>query len=90
VRSIDASKKHAVTLTFLLDEKITPQLFAQKIVLACGGDALLPGEAILVEHAKIACVVTDETLSVPHFSYQWRKSPKAPKHSKPARKGVGK
>ena len=82
MKKIDASKKHPVTLTFLLDEEVTPQLFAQKIALACAGSALRPGEAILVEHAKIACVVTDETLSLPSFGWQWRTSPKAPKHLK--------
>ena len=81
-RPIDASKKHAVKLTFLLDEKISPQLFTQKLVVACGGSVLMPGEAILVDHAKIACVVTDETLSLPSFGWQWRTSSKAPKHPK--------
>jgi hypothetical protein len=82
MRSIDAGKKHAVTLTFLLDEEVSPQLFAQKLALACGGGALRPGEGILVEHAMIACVVTDETLSLPSFGYQWRRSPKKPKKPK--------
>jgi len=72
VKAIDASKMHPVTLTFLLDEEVTPQLFAQKIALACGGSVLRPGEAILVPHAKIACVVSDETLSLPSFGYQWQ------------------
>lgn len=82
MKKIDARKKHPVTLTFLLDEEVTPQLFAQKIALACGGSALRPGEAILIDHAKIACVVTDETLSLPSFGYQWRSSLKAPKRAK--------
>ena len=81
-RSIDASKKHPVRVTFLLDEEVTAQLFAQKLALACGGSVLRPGEAILIEHAKIACVVTDETLSVSSFSYQWQRSPKEPKKLK--------
>jgi hypothetical protein len=82
VRSIDASKKHPVTLTFLLDEEVTPQLFAQKIALACGGGALRPGEGILIPHSKIACVVVDETLSLPSFGYEWHRSPKKPKRPK--------
>jgi len=82
VKTIDASKKHAVTLTFLLDEEVTPQLFAQKIARACAGGALRPGEAVLVEHSKIACVVTDETLSLPYFGHEWRRSPKEPKRKK--------
>lgn len=83
MRSIDASKKHAVTLTFLLDDaKISPHELAQKIATACGGSVLRPGEGILVEHAKIACVVTDETLSLPSFGYQWRGSLKEPKKLK--------
>jgi hypothetical protein len=82
MKSIDASKKHPVTVTFLLDEKITPQLFVQKLAAACGGGVLSPGEAIRVDHAKIACVITDETLSLPHFGWQWRKSLKEPKRLK--------
>ena len=81
-RPINARKKHPVTLTFLLDEEVTPQLFAQKIALACAGSALRPGEAILVEHAKIACVITDETMTLPSFGYQWRSSLKTPKRVK--------
>ena len=83
MKKIDVSKKHPVTLTFLLDEEVTPQLFAQRIALACGGSVLRPGEAILVEHSKIALVVTDETLSLPSFGYQWQSAPKASKRVKP-------
>jgi hypothetical protein len=82
VRSIDASKKHPVTLTFLLDRDVLPQEFAQDLAAKCGGDVLQPGEGILVEHAKIACVVTDETLSLPSFGWQWRSSLKEPKRKK--------
>lgn len=74
MRRIDPDKKHPVTLTFLLDEEVTPQLFAQKIARACAGSALRPGEAILVEHAKIACVVVDETLSIPSFGCEWQRA----------------
>jgi hypothetical protein len=79
MKKIDASKKHPVKLTFLLDKEISPQEFAQKLALVCGGSLLRPGEGILVEHAKIACVVTDETLSLPSFGCQWCSSLKAPK-----------
>lgn len=65
-KSIDATKKHAVRLTFLLDEDISPHELAQKIATVCGGSVLRPGEGIRVDHAKIACVVTDETLSLAH------------------------
>lgn len=82
MKKIDASKKHAVTLTFLLDEKISPHQLAQNIASRCGGYELAPGDAILVEHAKIACVVTDDTLSLPHFGWQWRTSDKEPKRIK--------
>ena len=84
-RSLDASKKHPVTLTFLLHEKISPQEFAQRIAAACGGSVLEPGEAIRVDHTKIACVVTDETLSLPSFGWQWRTALKEPKLSKRTR-----
>lgn len=82
MKAIDASKKHAVTLTFLLHEDLSPQELAQKVAAECGGNVLQPGDAILVEHAKIACVVTDETLSLPHFGWQWRISRKEPKRKK--------
>lgn len=72
MRRLAADKKHQVTLTFLLDAKITPQLFAQKLALACGGSVLRPGEGIFVPIAKIACVVVDETLSIPSFGYEWQ------------------
>lgn len=81
-KSIDATNKHAVALTFLLDEDVSPQELAQKIATACGGSVLHPGEAIRVDHAKIACVVTDETLSLPSFHWQWRRSLKDPKRAK--------
>lgn len=36
-----------VTLTFVLEEDVTPDLFAQRVALACArGYALRPGEAI--------------------------------------------
>jgi hypothetical protein len=82
VRSIDASKKHPVTLTFLLDRDVSPREFAQDLAAKCGGDVLQPGEGILVKHAKIACVVIDETLSLPSFGYAWYRSPKKPKRPK--------
>jgi hypothetical protein len=82
MKSLDARKMHPVTVTFLLDEEVAPQLFVQKLAAACGGGVLSPGEAIRVDHAKIACVITDETLSLPHFGWQWRKSLKNPKHPK--------
>lgn len=82
MRSIDATKKRAVTLTFLLDEDISPQQLAQKIARACGGSVLKPGDAIRVDHAKIACVVTDETLSLPSFGWQWQRALKEPKRPK--------
>jgi hypothetical protein len=82
VKKIDVSKKHPVTLTFLLDEEVTPQLFAEKIARACGGGALRPGEAIRVPHTENALVVTDETLSLPSFGYQWQSAQKAPKRIK--------
>lgn len=79
MKSIDARKKHSVTLTFLLHDRVSPHELAQKIAVACGGSVLAPGDAIRVAHAKIACVVTDETLALPHFSYQWRTSLKEPR-----------
>lgn len=82
MRSIDSRKKHAVTFTFLLDRDVTPQVLAQELAAKCGGDVLMPGEAILIDHAKIACVITDETLSLPSFGWQWQKSPKKPKRLK--------
>jgi hypothetical protein len=71
VKSIDVSKKHRVTLTFLLDEEVTPKLFAVKIARACGGGTLRPGEAVMVPDTDMACFVTDETLSLPYFGHEW-------------------
>jgi hypothetical protein len=85
VKTIDVSKKHKVTLTFLLDEEVTPQLFAVKIARACGGGTLRPGEAVMVPDTEVACFVTDETLSLPSFGQQWLTTRKTPKR-KPARK----
>ena len=88
MKSIDTSKKYAVTLTFLLDEAIMPQLFAEKIARECGGGVLRPGEMIRVFGTENALVVTDETLSLPSFGYQWRssrKTRKVPKRKKLAR-----
>jgi len=82
MKSIDVRKKHAVTLTFLLDEDVSPQWLAQSIARECGGRVLHPGDAIRVDHAKIACVVTDETLSLPSFGWQWRRSLKEPTRPK--------
>ena len=81
-KSIDARKKHAVTLTFLVGDDMSPQELAQKIAKECGGSVLQPGDAIRVDHAKIACVVTDETLSLPSFGWQWRSSLADPKRPK--------
>jgi len=86
-RSIDVSKKHRVTLTFLLGEDISPQALAQRIAARCGGSVLTPGDAIRVDHAKIVCVVTDETLSLPSFGYEWRSTlKKAPTRKRKARR----
>jgi hypothetical protein len=63
----DVRKKHAVSLTFLLDEEVTPALFAQKIARACKEGALRPGEGIRVPGTDGVLVVTDETLSLPAF-----------------------
>lgn len=85
MKSINVSKKRRVTLTFLLDEKVTPQLFAQKIALACAGGALRPGEGILIPRTKTACIVTDETLSLPSFSYGWYRPSKKMKRPRDRR-----
>jgi hypothetical protein len=86
MRNFDAFKKHQVTLTFLLDEKITPQLFAQRLALACGGSVLRPGEGIFVPIAKIACIVVDETLSIPSFGYEWQSTLKKTRPKKTSRR----
>jgi len=88
VKTVDVTQKHKVTLVFLLDEEVTPQLFAEKIANACGGRVLQPGEAIMVERAKIACMITDETLSLPSFGYQWRSTLKRRKRKRTRRRFV--
>jgi hypothetical protein len=82
IGEIDATKRHAVTLTFLMHERISPHELAQRLASRCGGYELMPGEAIRVDHGKIACVVTDETLSLPHFGWRWYRSMKDPKWPK--------
>ena len=82
IDEFDATKRHAVTLTFLVRDPISPQMLAQKIASRCGGYELMPGEAIRVDHGKIACVVTDEALSLPHFGWKWHGSMKEPKRPK--------
>ena len=72
MKTIDIRKKRQVTLTFLLDEEVTPALFAQKIVRACSGGALRPGEGILEPLSGLIGVVTDETLSLPTFGHELR------------------
>lgn len=60
MRTISLPKKHAVTLIFLLDEEVTPQLFARKVALACSNGALRPGEAVMVKDTKIAYVIGEK------------------------------
>lgn len=83
MKSIDARKKRAVTLTFLIDDQdIAPQRLAQEIASACGGGILEPGDAIRFDPGKIACVITDETLSLPSFGWEWRRSMTTPRRSR--------
>lgn len=65
MKTIDPSKKHAVTLIFLLDEEVTPQLFAQKVALACRCGALRPGEAVMAAGAKVAVVIDEKAPFAP-------------------------
>jgi hypothetical protein len=81
VKTIDPSKKHAVTLVFLLDEEVTPQLFAQKVARACSSGALRPGEAVMVKDGEIACVIGEKATFAP-----WLAAPKPTKPTKPAKK----
>lgn len=57
----DIRKKHQVPLVFLLDEEVTPQLFAEKIARACSGGALRPGEGIRVPGSEGTWVITAES-----------------------------
>jgi hypothetical protein len=92
MKTFDVSKKHRVTLTFLLDEEVTPRLFAVKIARACGGGTLRPGEAVMIPGTEVACFITDETLSLPMFGEQWlgtrtkKTKTKPVKSAKPSRK----
>lgn len=44
---MNPSQRHVVTLEFLLEEEVTPDLFARKIAEACGEYyAIRPGEAV--------------------------------------------
>jgi hypothetical protein len=43
-------EKFEVTITFLLDEEVTPELFARRVAMACGKQyALRPGEGLRTE-----------------------------------------
>lgn len=53
--TIDPAKKHAVTTVFLLDEEVAPQLFAQKVALACSRGALHPGDSPESDDEKHNC-----------------------------------
>jgi hypothetical protein len=64
MKRIDASKKYRVTLTFLLDEEVTPVLFARKVAAACSSGALRPGEGIVLSDGT-AIIVTDKKTSLP-------------------------
>lgn len=60
-----------VTLTFCLQESVTPEIFAGKIALACArGGALRPGEAVRLPNSADRYVVSgnagrgDETIGL--------------------------
>jgi hypothetical protein len=46
--TINATKKHVVTLTFMLDDDISPHALAQEIATKCGGNVLRSDEALAV------------------------------------------
>lgn len=51
-----------VTLTFLLDEEVTPDLFAGKVAMACSSGCLRPGEGILLpSDPNVMIRVTDQS-----------------------------
>ena len=77
MKKITVSKKHAIALIFLLDEEVTPLLFAQKIALACSSGALRPGEAVMPEGARVACVIGEKASFAP-----WLATPKRTKTSR--------
>ncbi len=81
MRTIALSKKHTVTLVFLLDEKVTPLLFAQKVALACSNGALRPGEAVMAKGAKVACVIGEKVPFAP-----WLGTPKRSKTARPTKR----
>jgi hypothetical protein len=64
-------KKHEVTLIFLLDEEVTPLLFAQKVARACSSGTLRPGEAVMTKGAKSAFVIGEKVPFAP-----WLGTPK--------------
>lgn len=58
VFSLTERKKELVTLTFVLDEEVTPDIFASKVALACGRQyTLRPGEGILLPSDGSYCYV---------------------------------
>ena len=75
------AKKHAVTLVFLLDEEVTPLLFAQKVALACSSGALRPGEAVTAEGSKVAFVIGKKAPFAP-----WLDTPAKTKTARPLKR----
>lgn len=52
-----------LSLTFVLDEDVTPDLFAEKVARACSAGTLRPGEGILVpSDPERQFRITDEPL----------------------------
>jgi hypothetical protein len=47
----------SVTLTFLLNEDVTPCLFAEKVAMAVSAGALRSGEKVMLAQSPLACKV---------------------------------
>jgi hypothetical protein len=56
-----------VTVTFLLDEEVTPDLFAERVALACAKEyAIRPGEGVELSDGR-HLVATDQPVDLPDF-----------------------
>lgn len=67
-----------VTLTFVLDEDVTPDYLAERVALACSRGALRPGESIrLPSDPSARYVITDGPVELPEFLRQ-RQQPQGP------------
>ena len=61
--------RHRVTLTFELDEEVTPSIFAGKVAQACSSGALRPGESVESPDGYIYTISEERMIDNPAFDF---------------------